>query len=124
MDYPDAPRVDVVDELHGHRISDPYRWLEDPAEPRTTAWSAAQDQLARGYLDALPGRERLAERLRELLATGMVTPPSWRGDRAFFLRRTADQQHAVLVVADRDGAERVLVDPGALDPDGTTTLDA
>ena len=46
MRYPEAPRLDLVDDLHGHRVADPYRWLEDPADPRTREWSQAQDALA------------------------------------------------------------------------------
>src|SRR4051812_6308363 len=45
MRYPDAARLDLVEDLHGHRIADPYRWLEDPADPRTRAWTEAQDAL-------------------------------------------------------------------------------
>ncbi len=47
LTYPRADRDDIVEDLHGHQVADPYRWLEDPAEPRTEAWSTAQDELAR-----------------------------------------------------------------------------
>ena len=66
-DYPPAEREDLVEQLHGIRVADPYRWLEDPADPRTVAWSQAQDELARPALDALAGRDRLTARLTELL---------------------------------------------------------
>src|SRR5215213_10026303 len=46
MRYPEAPRLDLVEDLHGHRVADPYRWLEDDADPRTQAWSVAEDALA------------------------------------------------------------------------------
>ena len=68
--YPRTERLDVVDHLHGHAVADPYRWLEDPDDPRTRAWSTAQDQLARGHLDALPGRDRFAASLDALKETG------------------------------------------------------
>ena len=123
MRYPAARRLDVVDDLHGHLVPDPYRWLEDPAGAETQAWLTAQDELVRAHLDALPGRERLAERLTELLDTGMVGAPVWRGQRSFFLRRDPGQEHAVLHVQDGSGASRVLLDPMAEDPTGTTTLD-
>ena len=58
--YPPAERLDLVEHLHGRRVADPYRWLEDPDDPRTRTWSAAQDALARSHLDALPGRGPLA----------------------------------------------------------------
>ncbi|MDP9496594.1 MAG: prolyl oligopeptidase family serine peptidase [Actinomycetota bacterium] len=122
--YPDAPRLDLVETLHGRAVADPYRWLEDPDSPEARAWRREQDQLCREHLDALPGRERLRERLAQLLAAGAVGTPVWRGDRAFFVRRQPDQQHGVLLVRDPDGSERVLVDPIAVDPSGATTLDA
>jgi prolyl oligopeptidase len=142
--YPPAERLDLVEDLHGRQVADPYRWLEDAQDPRTEAWSAAQDALYSGYRARLVHREaaareagatphglstdRLTARLRELLGAGFVGTPAWRGERRFFVRRTGDQEHAVVVVAEPapDGGtrERVLLDPVALDPAGTTTLDA
>ncbi len=122
--YPGAERLDLVDNLHGHLVADPYRWLEDPDDARTRAWSAAQDVLAREHLDALPGRERFAAGLRELLAAGSVSAPLWRAGRAFFTRREPGQEHTVLHLREPDGSERALLDPSALDPDGLTTLDS
>ena len=122
--YPAAERLDLVETLHGHHVADPYRWLEDPADPRTKEWSAAQDALVAGHLDALPGRERLAGRLRALLAAGSVSAPLWRAGRAFAARREPGQEHAVVLVTEADGTERVLLDPMAIDPTGLTTLDA
>jgi prolyl oligopeptidase len=121
--YPAAERLDLVDDVLGHAVPDPYRWLEDPDDPRTIAWSDAQDELARPYLDGLPGRDALRARLTTLQRAGMVGPPYWRGTRAFFVRREPGQEHAALLVREADGTERTLVDPSALDPDGTTTLD-
>ena len=122
--YPRAERLDVVDHLHGHAVADPYRWLEDPDDPRTRAWSAAQDVLARAHLDALPGRERLAATLHELTSAGSVGAPVWRAGRRFATRREPGQEHAILLVTEPDGTERVLIDPAALDPTSLTTLDA
>ncbi|MBW8484191.1 prolyl oligopeptidase family serine peptidase [Actinomadura parmotrematis] len=121
--YPPAPREDLVDELHGRRVPDPYRWLEDRRSAETERWLAAEDELFRKTVDVLPGRDRLRARLTELLSAGSVGAPVWRGDRHFFTRRTADQEHAVLYTVDPGGAERALVDPIALDPAGTTVLD-
>ncbi|WP_344685589.1 prolyl oligopeptidase family serine peptidase [Saccharopolyspora taberi] len=123
LTYPDAERADVVDELHGHRIADPYRWLEDAEDPRCQAWSRTQDELARDWLDALPGREAVAERMRSLLAAGSVGAPLWRGERAFFTRRLPGQEFPALHVREADGSERVLLDVTELDPSGRTTLD-
>lgn len=121
--YPPAQRQDIVEDIHGHRVADPYRWLEDADAPETREWLAAQDRLFHKVADALPGREALRARLGELLGAGSVGAPVWRGERRFFTRRAADQEHPVLYTVDPDGSERVLVDPMVLDPGGTTTLD-
>ena len=121
--YPPAEAVDVVDHLHGRRVADPYRWLEDVDDPRTAAWRAAQDALCREHLDALPGRERLRRRLTDLLDVGAVGPPVVRAGRAFWTQRDPGQDHAVLRWSDGDG-EHVLLDPASVDPSGLTTLDA
>jgi prolyl oligopeptidase len=123
MDYPHAPRLEVVDVLHGVEVADPYRWLEAPDAPETRAWSASQDALARAWLDALPGRGRLRDRLQQLVAAGTVSVPVLRGGRAFLLRRRAEQEHAVLLVREADGTERTLVDPSTLSAEDTVTLD-
>ena len=126
--YPVAPRVDVVDDLHGRLVADPYRWLENAEAEETEQWSTAQDELLAAEAARWPGRDHLATRLRALLGAGVVSVPIWRGERQFFVRRRGDQEHGVLYVSEPgpDGTrhERVLVDPIALDPEGTTTLDA
>ncbi|MCW2606236.1 MAG: Prolyl oligopeptidase [Frankiales bacterium] len=122
--YPDAPRLDLVETLHGHEVADPYRWLEDASTPQTQQWQAAQERLVREHLDALPGRQRLRDRLTALLAAGAVGVPAWRAGRAFSTRREPDQEHAVVQVREPDGTTRTLLDVAALDPSGATTLDA
>jgi prolyl oligopeptidase len=121
--YPGAPRQDISQILHGQLVADPYRWLEDADSDQTRAWLKAQDELYAQSLATLPGRERLAARLTELLGAGMVSPPAWRGDRQFFMRRASGQEHAVLYTAADGEPERVLIDPMVIDPSGTTTLD-
>src|SRR5664279_2837053 len=123
-DYPDAARLDLTEELHGHRVGDPYRWLEDAASEQTEAWASAQDELLAATIADVPGREGLLDRVATLLGAGVVSAPTWRGDRQFFMRRSASQEHAVLLTVDPDGTERVLVDPMALDATGATTLDS
>ncbi|MPZ62109.1 MAG: prolyl oligopeptidase family serine peptidase [Propionibacteriales bacterium] len=122
--YPEARRTDLVEILHGEKVADPYRWLEDADTPETKDWLTAQAGLLDAQRARWPSRERFAGRLAELMRTGFHGPPSFRRDRQFFLRRTADQEHGVLHTVEPDGTERVLIDPMRLDPDGTTTLDA
>ena len=68
--YPEAPRSDVTDTLHGTPIPDPYRWLEDLDSPETTAWVKAQQTLTESYLAQIPERETLKKRLTKLLTPG------------------------------------------------------
>ncbi|WP_026313745.1 prolyl oligopeptidase family serine peptidase [Actinomadura flavalba] len=121
--YPPARREDRTDDLHGHPVPDPYRWLEERDTAETRTWLAAQDALFAEASAAFPARAALRARVGELLAAGAVGAPVWRGDRAFFGRRLPEQEHAVLLTV-ADGEERVLFDPMAENPDGTTTLDA
>ncbi len=125
--YPSAQRLDLTEQLHGRTVADPYRWLEDPVDPRTITWATEQDSLTRNVLGGLPGRMALAGELQRLLATGWVAMAAWRNGRAFFTRREPDGEHAVLYVREpgTDGAttDRVLLDVMTLDPSGLTTLD-
>ncbi len=121
--YPDAPRADLVEIIHGHEIADPYRWLEDSGSPETKTWLAAQADLYASYAASLPGLARLTDRLGELLGAGDIGPPTWRGGREFFLRREPGQELAVLYTVSPAGGERALIDPTMIDPTGATTLD-
>ncbi|NYH51288.1 prolyl oligopeptidase [Nocardiopsis arvandica] len=122
--YPPAARLDIIETLHGHTVGDPYRWLEDAESTETKEWASSQDALYAEVSSRFGARDWFAGQVRSLLGAGGVGAPVWRGDRHFFVRRTAEQEHAVLYVRDGDGPERVLVDPGALDPEGLTTLDS
>ena len=121
-DHPETRREDVVESLHGVRIADPYRWLEDASRPDVKAWMDAQDRYARERLARLPGRDAIAARARELLYVESAGVPVKRGDRLFFLRRAAGQEKAVLWVKVGQAPERVLLDPNAWSKDGSVAL--
>jgi prolyl oligopeptidase len=122
--YPAACRQELTENLFGHQVSDPYRWMEDPASAERAEWLAAQAALFAAQRSGWPGRDRLAAQARALLGVGSVGTPGWRGERCFFTRRDPDQEHAVLYTRLADGAAQVLIDPVAIDPSGLTTLDA
>ncbi|MFB6624040.1 prolyl oligopeptidase family protein [Streptomyces sp. NPDC056374] len=134
--YPHAERQDVVQELHGVRVPDPYRWLENAETAETRRWSAEQEALYAAERAALPGLEQWEAAVSALGDGDRVRSPKVRGGRVFWLRQEAGQEHPVLVVADAGTAtsasasasasasERVLLDPSALDPSGRTVLDA
>jgi prolyl oligopeptidase len=120
--YPPAPRLDLTEDLFGHRVADPYRWLEDAGPAQTSQWLAAEEELWAAYRAQLPDRDRFAGRVHELMQVGAVGVPAWRGTARFYSRRDPGQEHGVLYVAD-DAGERALIDPVAIDPSGRTTLD-
>jgi len=80
--YPPARRLDLVEDLFGHLVADPYRWLEDTGAADTRGWLAAEDELWAAYRADLPGRDAFAARVGELLQVGYVSVPAWRGQRA------------------------------------------
>jgi prolyl oligopeptidase len=123
--YPEAERLSLVEEIHGYRVADPYRWLEDPQDPRTQQWCARQDDLFSRWQAGWRGQRltRLRHRLAELADAGSVSVPVWRGGRQFFTRRGPGQEHEVLLTVSAGGVEQALIDPAALDPAGLTTLD-
>jgi prolyl oligopeptidase len=122
--YPEASRLDLTEDIGGHQVSDPYRWLEDDTSAERAGWLAAQADLFASYREELPGRERLAARVRELLGTGYVGTPAWRGERCFYTRRDPGAEHGMLCTRLGEDPEQVLIDPMAIDPSGLTTLDA
>src|SRR5215471_10886529 len=92
--FPSARRLDLVEDLFGHQVADPYRWLEDTDSADTRDWLSAEEALWSSYRDGLPGREKFADRVRELLQVGSVGTPAWRGTRCFYTRRDPGQEHA------------------------------
>jgi prolyl oligopeptidase len=120
---PPPTRVEPVTEtFHGVEITDPYRWLEDQNSPQTRGWLEEQTAYTRAYLDAIPGREQIRERVRELVSFKEVISEPWNvGNRYFFLKRREDTEQPVIVMLNGlFGEETVLVDP-ALRATGTST---
>jgi prolyl oligopeptidase len=119
-----TPREEAVDVWHGERVIDPYRWLEDTASERTRTWTDAQNARTRAVLDHLPQRRYFAERLRELLAVGLLDTPRPVNGRIFHTRRGGTERQSILYVRDGvAGADRALVDPNVLDAAGLVTID-
>ena len=124
MAAPQSRQDDVVEVLHGERIADPYRWLEDGGTADTQAWTAAQNARTTSYLSAVRVRPALRARLEELLAIGSLGAPVPAGGRYFYQYRDGRQNQPILFVREGvEGEDRPLIDPNGLNPDGTTALD-
>ncbi|GAB3448435.1 hypothetical protein GCM10027570_21890 [Streptomonospora sediminis] len=105
--------------------ADPYRWLEEPDSPATQRWLAERDREFAAAAAGWPLRDRLAERIRGLVAADLWSPPLHRGGRVFATRRPAGGDHPAVVCFEPAGdRERVVFDPHAFDPSGATTLDS
>jgi prolyl oligopeptidase len=121
--YPETKRDDVVDDIHGVSVADPYRWLEDATRPEVQAWMATQHDFARTYLDASPRRAEIEKRLGELLRFDASGVPRQYKGRLFWKRKLADKEKSlVLWKAGDKGAEKVLFDPNTWSTDGTVAL--
>ena len=109
---PHTPVDAVTEILHGVAVTDPYRWLEDQESARTRAWIAAQTQFARSYLGKLPARERIRERVRELLDGETYDSVQKVGNRYFFRKRKKGQEQASIYMRDgAEGKDELLIDP-------------
>jgi prolyl oligopeptidase len=105
----------VIEILHGVPVTDPYRWLEDQDSPRTRQWIEEQTRYARSYLDNIPGRERIRERIREFLAVETQDSLQKVGNRYYFRKRLPDQEQPCIYMREgADGEDRLLVDPSTL----------
>jgi prolyl oligopeptidase len=121
--YPASRCGDVVDVLHGVEVPDPYRWLEDLDSEETRAWIEAQNKLTFDYLDQIPARNRIRERITALWDYEKVGIPQKRGGRYFFTHNHGLQNQSVLYWMEAlDEEPQQLLDPNVLSEDGTVAL--
>ena len=123
LTYPDSVKVDQIDDYHGTKVADPYRWLEEGNSAQTANWIAAQNSLTESFLKKIPAREKIRQRLTTLWNYERFGVPFTEGGRTFISRNDGLQNQAVLyVMADVNDAGRVLLDPNTLSSDGTVAL--
>ena len=120
--YPES-RVDgTVDVIHGTRVPDPYRWLEDQDSPATRAWIEAQVAHTRAFLDARPGRAAIASRLAELNRVDTAEHPKVRAGIYFYRNKRAHQnQYDIFIRRGPAGPDELLVDVNGMSADGSTS---
>ncbi|CAI0435431.1 unnamed protein product [Linum tenue] len=124
LPYPPARRDEtVVEDYHGVKVSDPYRWLEDPDSEETKAFVEEQVKLTDSVLKTCDAREKLKEKITKLFDHPRYEAPSKRGDKYFYFHNTGLQAQSVLYVQDGlEGEPEVLLDPNTLSEDGTVAL--
>jgi prolyl oligopeptidase len=122
---PPKTKVEVVEEtMHGRKIADPYRWLENAESAETRAFVEQQAAYTNSLLGRVPWRGKIEARLKELMTIGVVNTPQVAGNFYFYTRREGMQNQPVLYVREGvRGKDRVLVDVNQLAADGTVALD-
>jgi prolyl oligopeptidase len=121
--YPQSKKVDHVEDIHGVKVDDPYRWLEDLDSSQTKAWVEAQNKVTFGYLNEIPERDTIKKRLTKLWNYERYSMPSREGDRYFYTKNNGLQnQNVVYTTKSLNEDGKILLDPNTLSTDGTVAL--
>ncbi|MFN3528745.1 MAG: prolyl oligopeptidase family serine peptidase [Bacteroidia bacterium] len=120
--YPETRKVDQIDEYFGTLVNDPYRWLEDDMSDETKAWVAAQNEVSFGYLDKIPFRNSIKDRLELLWNYEKFSAPFKEGRYTYFYKNDGLQNQAVLYRQLGSAEAEVFLDPNAFSEGGTTSL--
>ncbi|MEM9687005.1 MAG: prolyl oligopeptidase family serine peptidase [Bacteroidota bacterium] len=122
LDYPTTKKVDTTTTYFGNEVPDPYRWLEDDMSEETAEWVSVQNNVTFGYLEQIPFRTQLKERLTKLWNYEKLGAPFKRGDYTYFYRNDGLQNQYVVYRKKDDTDEEVFLDPNTFSEDGTTSL--
>ncbi len=123
LTYPIAPKSDVIDNYHGVKIPDPYRWLEDPQSEATQKWIKEENEVTFSYLEEIEEREQIKQRLTQIWDYEKYGVPFKQGDRYFYYKNDGLQNQNVLyVLNDLNDQPKVLIDPNQWSEDGTVSL--
>jgi prolyl oligopeptidase len=123
LDYPVTKTVDTVDEYFGVKVPDPYRWLEDDNSKETAEWVKIQNELTFSYLEKIPFRNKIKERLTKIWNYPKKSAPFKEGDKYFYYKNDGLQNQSVLYIAENENDEgKILLDPNKLAEDGTAAL--
>ena len=123
LNYPETKKVDTVSNYFGTEIQDPYRWLEDDRSAETGEWVKAQNELTFGYLEKIPFRDALKERLTTLWNYEKLGAPFIEGDYTYFYKNDGLQNQFVVYRKKGENEEAdIFLDPNKFSKDGTTSL--
>lgn len=123
LEYPETKKIAHIDEYWGEQVQDPYRWLEDDHAEDTKAWVIAQNKVSFGYLEQIPFRDKIRERLEEVWDYEKVSAPFNYGEYTYYYKNNGLQNQAVLYRKRKEnGQEEIFLDPNKLSEEGTTSL--
>ena len=122
VNYPDTKKVDTIDTYFNTEVKDPYRWLEDDRSAETEAWVKVENKVTFGYLEKIPYRESLKNRLEKLWDYEKLGSPFKEGDYTYFYKNDGLQDQYVVYRQKNDAEPEVFLDPNTFSDDGTTSL--
>ena len=123
LDYPETKKVDTVETYFGTEVKDPYRWLEDDRSAETEAWVKAQNEVTFNYLEKIPFREELENRLSALWNYEKIGAPFKEGDYIYFAKNDGLQnQYVIYRKKSENDTPEIFLDPNKFSEDGTTSL--
>jgi len=123
VNYPQTKKIEFTDTYHGMKVPDPYRWLEDDNSSETKEWVKAENQVTHAYLNAIPFRNKIRERLEKIWNFPRYGTPEHEGKYIIFSKNDGMQNQSVLYVQEgMNGTPRILLDPNKLSKDGTVAL--
>lgn len=123
IEYPPTQTVDHTDDYFGVEVADPYRWLEDDRSEETAEWVQTQNVVTQSYLENIPYREAIEDRLTELWNYEKYGTPSKHGDRYYFFKNDGLQNQSVMYVQETlEDEPKVFLDPNQFSTDGTVSL--
>src|SRR3989339_1962505 len=123
IQYPVTKKVDQVDDYHGTKVADPYRWLEDNNSAETAAWVGAQNKLTQNYLAHIPYRDKIKKRLTDLWNYERYSAPSKIGEYYTFSKNDGlQEQNVIYIQKGLNGKPELLLDPNKLSSDGSISL--
>ena len=123
LTYPETRKDSVSDDYHGTIVEDPYRWLEDDMSDETAEWVKSQNEVTFGYLENIPFRKPLIDRLSKLWDYEKYSSPFKEGDKYYYFKNDGLQNQSVLYTTDDPAKEgTVVLDPNKFSEDGTSSL--
>jgi len=122
LTYPETFKGKVVDSYFGHKVADPFRWLEDDRSPETASWVRSQNKVTQKYLDQIPFREQIKNRMTNLWNYEKYSSPTRHGDYEYFYKNDGLQNQYVLYRQKKGTDAEVFLDPNTFSDDGTTSL--
>jgi len=122
IQYPETKKGDVIDTYFDAKVNDPYRWLENDRSAETAEWVKAQNNVTFEYLNQIPYKKQIKERLEKILNYERISAPFKEGDFTYYYKNDGLQNQSVLYRKDKLGKEEVFLNPNTFSSDGTTSL--